>query len=142
MRRYYEFAVVVVLVGLLALLLMRALERARGDMEETIVQAEAAAMRMGLIEVVAHRETYGGELPKSTNPVDWVATPPANYVGERDGRPDETSIWYFDRRAGELIFVFRDGRRARFRLSRDASVDTQRAVVAGVGLLRLEDRRE
>jgi hypothetical protein len=142
MRRYYEFAVVVILIGILALLLMRALERARGDMEETIVQTEAAAMRMGLIEVVAHRETFGGELPKSSNPVDWVATPPANYVGEHDGRPEGKSVWYFDRQAKELVFLFRDGRRARFRLSRDASVDSQKAVVAGVGLLRLEDQRE
>lgn len=142
MRRYYEFAVVVVLISVLALLLMRALEHARGDMEETIVQSEAAALRVGLIEVVAHRETFGGELPKSRNPVDWVSTPPANYVGELDGMPDGKSVWYFDRRAGELVFLFRDGRRARFRLSRDASVDSQRAVVAGVGLLRLEDRRE
>lgn len=142
MRRYYEFAVVVVLIGILALLLMRALERARGDMEETIVQAEAAAMRMGLIEVVAHREAFGGELPKSSNPVDWVATPPANYVGEMDARPEGKSVWYFDRRTKELVFVFRDGRRARFRISRDANVESERAVVAGVGLLRLEDQRE
>jgi len=127
-------------VGILAMLLMRALERARGDMEETIVQSEVAALRVGLIEVVAHRETFGGELPGSSNPVDWVATPPANYVGERDGQPDEKSVWYFERRSKELVFAFRDGRRARFRLSRDVNVDTERAVVAGVGLLRLEDK--
>jgi len=142
MRRYYEFALVVFLVSILALLLMRALERARGDMEESIVQTEAAAMRMGLIEVVAHREAFGGELPRSSNPVDWVATPPASYVGEIDGRSDEKSVWYFDRRSLELVFAFRDGRRARFRLSRDANIDSQRAVVAGVGLVRLEDQRE
>ena len=142
MRRYYEFALVVVLVSVLVLLLLRALERARGEMEETMVQTEVASLRVGLIEVVAHRETFGGELPKSSNPVDWVATPPANYVGERDGQPDEKSVWYFDRRSKELVFAFRDGRLARFRLSRDANVDTERAVVAGVGLLRLEDRRE
>lgn len=142
MRRYYEFAVIVVLVSVLALLLMRALDRARGDMEETIVQSEAAAMRIGLIEVVAHREAFGGELPKSSNPVDWVATKPANYVGEFDSVPNSRSVWYFDRSSNELVFLFRDGRRARFRLSRDVNVDTARAVVAGVGLLRLQDQRE
>lgn len=142
MRRYYEFAVIVVLVSILALLLMWALERARGEMEETIVQSEVAALRIGLIEVVAHRETFGGELPKSSNPVAWVATPPANYVGERDGRPDDKSVWYFDRRSKELVFLFHDGRQARFRLSRDGAESSQRVVVAGVGLLRLEDRRE
>lgn len=142
MRRYYEFAVVVVLISILALVLMWALDRARGGMEESIVQSEAASIRMGLIEVVAHREAFGGELPKSSNPVDWVVTKPANYVGEFDSVPDSRSVWYFDRRANELVFLFRDGRRARFRISRDVNVDSERAVVAGVGLLRLEDRRE
>jgi hypothetical protein len=97
---------------------------------------------MGLMEVVAHRETFGGSLPKSENPVDWIATRPANYVGELDGVPDGKSVWYFDRQARELVYRFRDGHRARFRLSRDANVDSPRAVVAGVGLLRLEDQRE
>jgi hypothetical protein len=91
---------------------------------------------------VAHRETFGGSLPKSENPVGWIATRPANYVGELDGVPDGKSVWYFDRQARELVYRFRDGHRARFRLSRDANVDSPRAVVAGVGLLRLEDQRE
>ena len=140
MRRYYEFAVAVVLIGVLALMLLQALQRARSDMEESVVQGEAATLRLGLIEVVAHRETFGGELPKSSNPVEWVSTPPANYVGELDTTPDRTSVWYFDRPGKELVYLFRDGHRARFRISRDGSVDSERAVLAGVGLLRLEDQ--
>ncbi|MDP2881510.1 MAG: type II secretion system protein [Azonexus sp.] len=142
MRRYYEFAVVVVLISILALVLMYALGRAQDAMEEARVQSEAAAIRIGLIEVVAHREVFGGELPKSANPVDWVSARPANYVGELDSRPASKSVWYFDRQARELVYLFRDGHRARFRISRDASVDSARAVVAGVGLLRLEDKQE
>lgn len=142
MRRYYEFAVVVILIGILALVLLKALGRTGSEMEEAGVQAEVAAIRMGLIEVVAHRETFGGSLPKSDNPIDWVASKPASYVGELEGMPDSTSVWYFDRRARELVYRFRDGHRARFRLSRDGNVDSPKAVVAGVGLLRLEDQRE
>lgn len=142
MRRYYEFAVVVILISLLALVLLRALDSTRSELDEAGLQADVAAIRMGLIEVVAHRETFGGVLPKSENPVDWVANRPANYLGEVDGMPIEKSVWYFDRRSKELVYRFRDGHRARFRLSRDTNVDSQRAVVAGVGLLRLEDQRE
>lgn len=142
MRRYYEFAVVVVVISILALVLMQALERTRLDMEEAMVQTEAAALRLGLMEVVAHRETFGGALPMSSNPVDWVATRLENYVGVLDSVPGSKSVWYFDRQTDELIFLFRDGHRARFRLSRDANVDSAKAVVAGVGLLRLEDRQE
>jgi hypothetical protein len=142
MRRYYEFAIVVVLISILALVLLGALWRTSNEMEEAGVQADVAAIRIGLIEVVAHRETFGGSLPKSDNPLDWVATRPANYQGEVDGMPDSKSVWYFDRRARELVYRFRDGHRARFRLSRDGNVESPRAVVAGVGLLRLEDQRE
>lgn len=140
MRRYYEFAIAVILIGILSLLLLQALGRTGNEMEEAGVQADAAAIRMGLIEVVAHRETFGGNLPKSDNPLDWVATRPERYLGEVDGMPDSTSVWYFDRGAKELVYRFRDGHRARFKLSRDGNVDSPRAVVAGVGLLRLEDQ--
>lgn len=142
MRRYFEFAVVVVLISVLALVLLQALWRTGSEMEEAGVQADVSAIRMGLMEVVAHRETFGGSLPKSDNPVDWVASRPANYLGEVDGVPDNKAVWYFDRKARELVYRFRDGHRARFRLSRDGNVDSPRAVVAGVGLLRLEDQRE
>ncbi|PKO41506.1 MAG: hypothetical protein CVU31_15535 [Betaproteobacteria bacterium HGW-Betaproteobacteria-4] len=142
MRRYYEFALAVVLISVLALVLLKALGRTSNEMEEAGLQSEVSAIRIGLMEVVAHRETFGGSLPKSDNPLDWVASRPANYLGEVDGVPDSEVVWYFDRRAKELVYRFRDGHRARFRLSRDSNIESQRAVVAGVGLLRLEDQRE
>jgi hypothetical protein len=142
MRRYYEFAVAVVLISILALVLLAALGRTSNEMEEAGLQVEVSAIRMGLIEVVAHRETFGGNLPKSDNPLDWVSARPASYLGEVDGMPDHKAVWYFDRRTRELVYRFRDGHRARFRLSRDGNVESPRAVVAGVGLVRLEDQRE
>lgn len=140
MRRYYEFAVVVVLVSILALLLMQSLGRTRSDMEEAGVQVEAAVIRTELMEVLAHRETFGGALPATDNPVEWGASKPRNYRGEVDEMPNEKAVWYFDRRAGELVYRYEDGRRARFRLSREAGPSTARGVIAGVGLLRLDDK--
>ena len=142
MRRYFEFAVAVVLISVLGLVLLRALDGIRGQLEEAAFQGDVAAIRMGLIEVVAHREAFGGVLPKSENPIDWVANRPASYVGELNRAPEEKTVWYFDRQDRTLVYVFRDGHRARFRLSRDVNVDSQRAVVAGVGLLRLEDQQK
>jgi hypothetical protein len=142
MRRYYEFAGVVILVSILALVLMQALGRARSDMEEAGVQVEAAVIRTELLEVLAHRETFGGDLPKSDNPVEWVASKPRNYRGALDKAPDEKAVWYFDQQAGELIYRFEDGHRARFRLSREAGPTNARGVIAGVGLLRLDDRQQ
>lgn len=142
MRRYYEFAVVVVLVGILAIALMKSLGQTRRDMEEAGVQVEAAVIRTELLEVLAHRESFGGSLPKSDNPVDWVSTRPRNYLGALDAMPEEKAVWYFDRRVNELVYRFDDGHQARFRLSREAGRTTARGVIAGVGLLRLDDKRE
>ncbi|MBI2276231.1 MAG: hypothetical protein HYU74_02630 [Dechloromonas sp.] len=140
MRRYYEFAVVTILVSILALVLMHSLGRARSDMEEAGVQVEAAVIRTELMEVLAHRESFGGVLPKSDNPVEWVASKPRNYRGALDEMPEEKAVWYFDRRAGELVYRYEDGRRARFRLSREAGSSNARGVIAGVGLLRIDDK--
>lgn len=142
MRRYYEFAVVVILLSMLGLLLINKLEKARDDMEEAAVQAEFQAMRAQLLEAVAHRETFGGVLPSSDNPADWLPTPLRDYRGALDAAPAEGSIWYFDRQEKVLVYRFRDGHRARFRLSRQAGASESRAVLAGVGLQRLEDKRE
>lgn len=142
MRRYYEFAFVVTLIGLMSLFLMRSLEATRVEVEEATVQSEVAALRIALVERVAHREVFGGELPKSRNPLDWVSTRPANYVGELDMVPESKSVWYFDRRTEELVFRFRDGHKARFRFSREVGVERASAVLAGVGLSRLDDQSE
>lgn len=142
MRRYYEFALTVIIVGLLSLVLMAALQKVRSDVEEAGVQAEAAAIRAQLLEFLAHRETFGGNLPNSDNPFDWVPTAPANYLGAIERTPRETSVWYFDTTSGELRFRFHDERLARFRLSREAGKSDGRGVLAGVGLLRLSDKSE
>ncbi|MCG2576761.1 hypothetical protein LZ012_07110 [Dechloromonas sp. XY25] len=142
MRRYYEFAIVVTLIGALALLLLGALDSVRDDMEEAIVQSEAANLRLGLVEVLTHRAAFGGNLPQSNNPVDWVASKPTNYLGEFDTVPDARSAWYFDRQTGELVYCFHSGNRARFRLGRGGKDVDGRIVISGISLQRLDKRHE
>ena len=142
MRRYYEFAIVVILVSALALLLLQSLETAHLEVEEAKMQADVASLRIALVEAVVHRETFGGTLPTSRNPFDWVAVRPGNYLGVLDGVPDQCSVCYFERPAEGLVYRFCDGRQARFRFSRGGGREMERGNVAGVGLSRLADRYE
>ena len=143
MRRYFEFSLVVVLIGLLAMQLTRMLDDMGDTSEEAAVQMEVASMRAQLLEKVAHREAFGGNLPQSDNPVAWLDSPPARgYLGEFDQPPSTRSAWYFDRGEHLLVYRFRDGHVARFRLSRQAGRTDSPGVLAGVGLQRLNDERE
>jgi len=140
MRRYYEFAIAITMIGVVSLFLLASLNAARSDMEEALVQSQAASMRLELAEAVVHRVAANGNLPLSDNPVDWVASKPASYLGAFDTPPDEHSIWYFDRQVGELVYRFHDGHRARFRLGRGGG--DGRLVISGISLQRLDQRRE
>lgn len=138
-RRKLEFLVLLVLVGGLAMLLLAALERARDNVEEAAVQAEAAALRVELLDILAHREIRGGPLPAGNNPVQWTGRPPTPYLGELDGAPEARGVWYFDRSAGLLIYRYQREGEARFRLVAGAQGKSAPATLAGIGLLRLQD---
>lgn len=142
MRRYLEFALLAVMIGSLSLYLLRALESARADVEEAVVQADAAAIRIGLMEIATRRAMQGGNYPDSNNPMDWLGAPVGHYAGAFDARPTGRSLWYFDNRQRELIYLFDDGRQARFRLARNGMVDAGRGSMGGIGLVRLPDQRE
>jgi hypothetical protein len=136
--RKYEFSVLVGIIGILALVLLVALDRIRGEFEAAAMQSEAAAIRVELLDRLAHREAVGGKLPESDNPLRWITRQPAGYVGELDPPPTQGSVWYFDRRRDELVYRFRSGREARFRLVRGREVANVQGGLAGVGLRRVD----
>lgn len=129
----------VVIIGVLAVFLLSALERARVEMEEASVQSEAAAIRIELLDRIVHRESVGGELPQSSNPLRWIGYVPTGYVGELDSAPAARGIWYFDRKTEVLVYRFQLGGEARFRLARGMSGAGASGILAGVGLLREEN---
>ena len=92
-RRRYEFAVLVLIIGALALLLLQALERARREIEDAAVQSEIAALRIALLERAAHREVHGGTWPASDNPVDWAGRAPEPYRGTLSVAPAGHGVW-------------------------------------------------
>ncbi|MBS1190739.1 MAG: hypothetical protein H6R10_2531 [Rhodocyclaceae bacterium] len=137
-----ELAVAAIILALLSILLLGALERAQRSMEEAMVQAEAGALRVELLDRLSHREAFGGKLPEGRNPVVWAGRAPSGYVGEVDAPPAERGIWYFERRSGVLAYRFRHGGEARFRLAFMSASRDVPAVLAGVGLVRLENVRD
>ena len=139
--RKFEFAVLVVIISILALLLLAALKRGMEEVEESTVQSEAAAIRIELLDVLAHREARGGKLPDSQNPVRWIARTPEGYLGELAAAPQERVVWYFDNKREELVYRFRFSREARFRLVRGAEAINAPGVLAGVGLRRVDVAR-
>ena len=136
--RKYEFALLVGMIGVLAVLLLGALERTREDIEEAAVQAEIAALRVELLDWLAHREAWGGKLPESRNPVRWVVRQPEGYLGELDTPPRQGGVWYFDTSRQELAYRFRSGREARFQLVRGAEGGNVAGRLSGIGLRRIE----
>ena len=136
--RKYEFSVLVVIIGILALVVMGALERVRDEIEEASVQTEAAAIRIELLDWLAHREAVGGKLPESRNPVRWVARQPEAYLGELEEAPSDRGVWYYDLKQQMLVYRFRSGRDARFRLVVGAEAAGVQASLAGVALRRVD----
>ena len=137
-RRRYEFAVLVLVVAALALILLRALDDVQQSIEEANVQSETAALRVELLDVLAHQASQGGALPQSANPLRWVGRQPAAYAGELESPPAVTRVWYFDLRREELVYRFRSGREARLRLVRGNEVAAAPGALSGVGLRRVD----
>ena len=55
-----------------------------------------------------------------------------------DAAPDARGVWYFDLRQEELVYRYRSGRQARFRLVRGAEAAGVAGTLGGVGLLRVD----
>jgi len=107
-----EFAVVVMVIGLLSGILLNRLhyyqEHAeKADMEYTIGAIKSALrMRMAVMLVEGRAQQFN--LLLQENPMDWVAEKPHNYRGIVSAQGRETmqsGNWYFDREARSLIYV-------------------------------------
>lgn len=108
----FEFAVAVIVVGLLTSLLLYRLHSYQVEARHVAVQRLVGTLRTALSVrsaqlSVAKREH---ELHRiiDENPMSWLVELPANYLGEYyspegDALPDDS--WYFDRGKKELVYI-------------------------------------
>lgn len=136
--RGFESVMLVGLICVLIFVLLGSVDRMRESAEESVVRSEETALRIELLDRLSHRELYGGALPESANPLQWVARRPDAYIGERETMPTTGSVWYFDRLRQLLVYRFRSGRETCFRLVQQAEVANVQGSLAGVGLLRID----
>ncbi|USX18397.1 type II secretion system GspH family protein [Oxalobacteraceae bacterium OTU3REALA1] len=107
-----EFALIVVIVGILTTVLLQRIWHYQGEANEAAMRMTVANVRAALEIKVAH-----GKLPSGTmdltmlaeqNPFDWLKDKPANYVGEYFS-PSDADIgegnWAFDRSDKSVIYL-------------------------------------
>jgi hypothetical protein len=132
----FDFAVSISLIAMLAALLLVSLNRAQSQAEAVTMEIDVANMRWGLRELWAHRNAIGQSLDigeiDNANPLQLLNERPKNYLGEYAQAPaGAQSVWYFDSKAKRLVYVFSDGREARYRLTGTAKLN--RASLGAVG---------
>jgi prepilin-type N-terminal cleavage/methylation domain-containing protein len=107
-----ELIVVICIVAVLGTVLIERLVRIAELAEKTEMEQNLAAINVALTMkfaalVVARR---GDEIRREVgaNPIDLLAKPPENYLGEL-ASVDPASLpagsWYFDRGSGELVYI-------------------------------------
>jgi general secretion pathway protein G len=111
-----ELAVVVSIVGILAATLITRLDKTAEFAEKTAMEYTANVLNEALLLEFAHRvmDNSRNQIPAMivTNPMDWLARKPTNYLGEFRVPiidSDRTGNWYYDVYAHELIYLVRRG---------------------------------
>jgi hypothetical protein len=104
--------VVICIVAVLVTVLIDRLVRIAELAEKTAMEQNLAAINVALTMKFAALVTArrGGEIRREVgaNPIDLLARPPENYLGElaaADPSRLPTRSWYFDRATGELVYL-------------------------------------
>jgi general secretion pathway protein G len=106
-----ELIVVICLIAVFASFALERLLRYQEIAEKTAMEANLGAMRSGQGMKAAATLVTGGlqALPKlaDENPIDWLADPPAGYLGALSNPPLSAvpkGSWYFDMKNKELVY--------------------------------------
>jgi hypothetical protein len=130
-----------IVIAVLAVIVMGQINRAQNEVEISMMETDVANIRWGLREFWAHRTAIGQSIDanqiENTNPLQWVNERPENYRGEYADMPaDAESVWYFDTSTKQLVYIFKDGHQARYRLASTAKLNrASRGAVGGMDLV-------
>jgi hypothetical protein len=142
----FDFAITLIVIGILATLLLGYLNKAQNDIEKVIVETELNSLRLSLAEYWVDEslknQSIKSETLKNGNPMLLIAERPDNYIGEFSEAPSsKKEAWYFDTTKKQLIYVFNDGRQARYTLSSTAGQAKASLLTVG-GLDLVKDETE
>jgi hypothetical protein len=135
-----DFVVAVCAIGVFATWLLHSLNDAQAEIEKVILDTELNNLRLGISEALVHKSV--ANIPLNTNalidsnPMLLIAEKPNNYIGERNQAPqDSRAVWYFDTHKKRLIYVFKDGRQAPYKLTGTAGLaNSPRLNMGSLGL--------
>lgn len=133
----FEFAVVAAVVALLAYLLVTGIDALQETSErvafEQTVDSLEKALRYEASSRLARGATDTRDLLEQ-NPVRWLQSPPAGYLGELPGRladRQRRGVWYYDRSVGQL--VYRPQRHNRFQTDAAVGLEIRLRVESAEG---------
>jgi hypothetical protein len=132
----FNFAITNGIIALMVLAVLTNIHRAQSQVEVSMMETDVANIRWGLREMWTHRSASGQSVAASeidnANPLRLINERPENYTGEYASiPPDAESVWYFDTTTKRLVYVFKDGRQQRYRLT--GTPNPSRASLGAIG---------
>ncbi|MBT9612117.1 MAG: type II secretion system protein [Burkholderiales bacterium] len=111
-----EFLVVIIIISTLGAVLLDRMFFYQEAAEKAAMEQIAGTLRSALHLQIADRLLKGKTSDIAAlgqdNPMDWLAEPPANYLGERFGSQAGAvpkGNWYFDLKDKQLVYVVARG---------------------------------
>ena len=114
--------VILSVIAILATWFLQRINDVQADIEKVILETELSNLRLGITEVLVKKSIANQSFDLTgltdSNPMLLIAEKPNNYIGERAQSPkSEHAAWYFDTQKKCLIYVFKDGRQAAYKLA-------------------------
>lgn len=107
-----ELAVAGTLIGIIAAVFLSYMLRYQEVAEKTVMEATVINMRTGLnlrmAELMVQDKMHEMDAVARENPINWLAGPPPNYLGQLDNPVPEKlarGSWYFDNSHQQLVYL-------------------------------------
>ena len=110
----FELVVALTVLAVLGFFLLKGIAYVQEAAEQTAMERTVSALEFGLRYEAASRVASGRQRDKAElarlNPMQWLARPPENYLGELPQPPEAAKArgsWYFDLEKREVVYRLR-----------------------------------